>query len=281
MFNELEEINARPKPFEFYTAGELWADEYTSNQMLSFHLNEDIDVSSRNKVFIDRSVEWISSRFRVAPRTRIADFGCGPGLYAIRLAKKKADVLGIDFSPRSIQFARKAAADNGLAIRYVQGNYLEFETKERFHLILMIMCDFCALSPAQRKLMLTRFRAFLKPGGSILFDVYSLAAFAQRMESVTYEANLLNGFWAPDKYYGFRNTFKYEAEKVILEKYTIVEPERKRTVYNWLQYFSPEDLAGELDECGLVIEELYSDVSGSPFDPGSNEFAVVAGPKPA
>ena len=57
MFEELEKINTRPKPFEFDTVSELWTDEHTSNQMLSFHLNEEIDVSSRNAAFIDRSVE--------------------------------------------------------------------------------------------------------------------------------------------------------------------------------------------------------------------------------
>jgi len=29
MFEELKEINARPKPFEFYTADELWTNEHT------------------------------------------------------------------------------------------------------------------------------------------------------------------------------------------------------------------------------------------------------------
>ncbi len=31
MFNELEKTNTRPKPFEFYTASDLWTDEHTSN----------------------------------------------------------------------------------------------------------------------------------------------------------------------------------------------------------------------------------------------------------
>ena len=48
MFQNLEMINSRPKPFEFYTANELWTNEHTSKQMLNFHLNEKIDVSSRN-----------------------------------------------------------------------------------------------------------------------------------------------------------------------------------------------------------------------------------------
>ena len=151
------------------------------------------------------------------------DFGCGPGLYTTRLAQKLADVTGIDFSKRSIRYAREIATGEGLSIRYVNGNYLEFETGDRFDLILMIMCDFCALSPAQRRRMLKKFHMMLQPGGSVLLDVYSLSAFDKREEAAVYEFNLLNGFWSPKKYYGFLNTFKYMEEKVVLDQYTIME----------------------------------------------------------
>ena len=276
MFEEIEKINERPKPFQFYTASDLWADEHTSKQMLSFHLNEAIDVSSRNAEFINRSVEWIASVFNIGRDTRIADFGCGPGLYATRLAKRGAYVTGVDFSGRSIGYAKEIAAREQLNISYVKQNYLEFETEDRFDLVLMIMCDFCALSPTQRKGILSKFYGILKPGGSVLLDVYSLSAFEQREEIATYEVNQLNGFWSPNKYYGFVNTFKYDEEKVVLDKYTIVETERTRTVYNWLQYFAPENLEKEFIEAGFSIEDLYSDVAGTPYDRKSNEFAVIA-----
>jgi SAM-dependent methyltransferase len=276
MFEKLEQINTRPKPFEFYTASDLWTDEYLSKQMLSFHLNEEVDLSSRNAEFINRSVEWISSRFNVGAGTKIADFGCGPGLYTSRLAQTQADVTGIDFSKRSIQYAQEVASRNGLVINYVNHDYLEFQTDDRFHLVMMIMCDFCALSPSQRKKMLTKFHSFLKPGGSVLLDVYSLKAFEQREETAMYEDNLLNGFWSLDKYYGFLNTFKYEEEKVVLDKYTLIEAARTRTIYNWLQYFSVKALESEFVECGFSVEKLYSDVAGSPFDSENTEIAIVA-----
>lgn len=63
---------------------------------------------------------------------------------------------------------------------------------------------------------------------------------------------------------------------MVLDKYTLIEAHRTWTVYNWLQYFSHEGLKGEFAECGLTIEMLYCDVAGTPFDPKTNEFAVVA-----
>ncbi len=276
MFKELEEINSRPAPFQFYTAKELWTDEHTSKKMLECHLNESLDLSSRNKDFIDRSLKWIVSYFGIDANTIVADFGCGPGLYTTRLAEKNANVTGIDFSERSIRYAKETAAQKGLNIDYVCQNYLEFETEKRFDLITMIMCDFCALSPMQRKKMLTRFYRLLNVGGSVLLDVYSLNAFDQREEVSTYKYMQLNGFWSSENYYGFLNTFKYDEEKVILDKYTIIEEARTQTVYNWLQYFSPGSLRKEFEESGFNIEEYYSDVAGTVFSPESEEFAIAA-----
>jgi hypothetical protein len=124
---------------------------------------------------------------------------------------------------------------------------------------------------------LLKFSRLLNEGGSVVLDVYSLNAFDQREEIATYEYMQLDGFWSPDPYYGFLNTFKYQAEKVVLDKYTIIQAAGMRTVYNWLQYFSPESLEREFAANGLAVREYYADVAGSACSPSTAEFAVVAG----
>ena len=271
----IEQINQRPEVFGHYTARDLWDDGYISEKMLAFHLNAEIDVSSRNRSFIERSVKWIVSHFNLQKGSMVADFGCGPGLYTERLAQHGCDVTGIDFSHRSIEYAKNSADKNGLSINYVNQNYLSFETEERFDLILMIMCDFCALSPEQRRTILSKFSRLLKPQGKVLFDVYSLVGYNERQEESRHEVNLLDGFWSPDRYDGFLNVFKYDKEKVILDKYTILQNNKTRVIYNWLQYFSPESLREEVKETGFVIKNIFADVAGSPFKADGKEFAVV------
>ncbi len=63
MFDELEHINRRPDVFETCTAASLWTDEYRSRKMLAYHLKEDVDLSSRNIGFIDRSSSWMVDNF--------------------------------------------------------------------------------------------------------------------------------------------------------------------------------------------------------------------------
>ena len=243
MFEKLEQINARPKPFEFYTAKELWTNGHTSKQMLDYHLNESVDLSSRKTESIDRSVDWMVSRFGLGEGSAVADFGCGPGLYTSRLAERGAAVTGIDFSERSIAYAREAAAEKGLEVEYVCQDYLTFESDKRFDLITLIFCDLCPLSPDQRKNLLSRFFKLLKDDGSVLLDVASLNAFDKREEAATHELSRLIGFWSPDPYYGFVNTFKYEEE---------------------------------LEDAGFVVEAFHGDVAGAEFRPEADEFAIVA-----
>ncbi len=276
MFKELEKINSRPAPFQFYTADSLWTDNHTSKKMLESHLNEDFEVSIQNREFINNSVDWIINHFGLNQNKRIADFGCGMGAYATRLAEKGAIVTGIDFSERFIQHAKDTAKQKGLAINYVQQNYLEFETEERFDLITLLLCDFCTLNPSQRKTMLEKFYKFLKPGGSALIDVYSLNAFNQREETETYEHSRLDGFWSPENYYCLQNIFKYDEEKVVLDKYTIIDEKRTRIIYNWLQYYSEDSLRKELEESGFEVEGFYSDLTGTTISPKSLEIVIVA-----
>lgn len=276
MYEHLQRALARPLPFQFYTAERLWNDPHISAQMLTLHLDEEADPASRRRSFLDRSVAWLSRYFQVGHGMKIADFGCGPGLYTTALAELGADVTGIDFSQRSIAHARREAGKKGLNIDYRQQNYLDFADDRCFDLITLIYCDYCALSPRQRKTLLGIMHRHLTDGGRLLFDVFSLAAYRQRQEDCRCERRLMDGFWSADDYYGLMKTFRYEDEHLVLDKYSIVEAGRTFVVYNWLQYFSPAVLRAELRESGFDVCEIFADVSGRKYCEEAPEIAVVA-----
>lgn len=88
---------------------------------------------------------------------------------------------------------------------------------------------------------------------------------------------MLEGFFSPHDYQGYLNTFIYQNEKVVLDKYTIIGISGEQIFYNWFQYFNPESIAAEFGSCGLRIEAYYADVCGSAYNDLSDEFAIVAG----
>lgn len=276
IYKTLQKINGKPTPFQFYTTPDLWNDKYISKKMLEFHLKDDIDLASRNKVFINKSVRWLISKFNINHSTHICDFGCGPGLYTTEFAKTGAYVTGIDLSKASIDYAKDIASSMSLNINYILQNYLTFISNEKFDLITMIFCDFCVLSPKQCETLLKKFYGFLKPNGYLVFDVFSFDFFKSSEEMHLYEYVERNGFWSPNPYYVFQNNFKYEKEQLLLQKYTIFEESALKESYNWLQCYSIETVKQLLQNNGLTVTEYYSHVTGDEYDRGSKEIAIVA-----
>ncbi|MBN1639293.1 MAG: class I SAM-dependent methyltransferase, partial [Ignavibacteriales bacterium] len=116
-------LTTKPEIWSKYTAYDLWADEYISQKMLAYHLDATSELASRPHDFINRSVQWITSRFKLPSGQKVIDFGCGPGMYTNGFHDAGAHVTGIDFSPRSIEYARRSAQQENRSIKYVQGNY--------------------------------------------------------------------------------------------------------------------------------------------------------------
>jgi 2-polyprenyl-3-methyl-5-hydroxy-6-metoxy-1,4-benzoquinol methylase len=98
--------SGRPQLFEKGTSN-FWDDPHISNHMLESHLNPDWDAATRTHEFIDRSVSWISKIVPSSQYELLLDLGCGPGLYAERFKGAGYSVTGVDFSKRSIEYAKK------------------------------------------------------------------------------------------------------------------------------------------------------------------------------
>ena len=138
---------SRPEPFSEYTTPEFWNDEHISAQMLRFHLDPIAEPASRAHTFIDRSVGWLVPALGLERGSRLLDLGCGPGLYANRIAEYGVEVLGIDVSRRSLDFARSQGRARSLPTLFRQGNYLESELGFGYDAAILIYEDYCALSP--------------------------------------------------------------------------------------------------------------------------------------
>ncbi|MBT8351412.1 MAG: class I SAM-dependent methyltransferase, partial [Deltaproteobacteria bacterium] len=66
-------------------------------------------------------------------------------------------------------------------------------------------------------------------------------------------------------------------EKVLLDKYTIIEANQpRRIVYNWLQHYSFDALQREFNQNNLTIRGKFANVAGEDFSPKLDEFAIIA-----
>ncbi|WP_445775766.1 23S rRNA (uracil(1939)-C(5))-methyltransferase RlmD [Shewanella sp.] len=64
-----------------------------------------------NQAMVDQAIDWLSPQ----PGERILDLFCGVGNFSLPLAKKAADVIGVEGVPDMVEQARQNACDNQLS----------------------------------------------------------------------------------------------------------------------------------------------------------------------
>lgn len=264
----------RKPPIYTKTKVEFWNDEYISKQMLKAHLNPEFEGASRKLDFIEKSVTWIKNLVPPSNYSLLLDLGCGPGIYGERFAEMGYHVTGIDFSKRSIDYARQSALNKRLNISYLYENYLEMDLKKNFDFCTMIYCDYGALSTTDRQVIMSKIYHHLKPGGKFLFDVFSMAKFNNSHEQQTWNICTNGGFWRAGEYMELNGFYKY-TDNVTLELISIISHDEITPYYLWNTYFTKETLIQEAESIGFKLCGIFSDVAGSVYQSESNTIAIL------
>lgn len=281
LIDMLKGLTSKPAPYE---PGEplFWDDPHISAEMLKAHLDPETDAASRQPETIDRICDWIIEHFGLKPGDRVLDLGCGPGLYAMRLAKRGLKVTGIDYSRRSIEYARRAAADQGLDIEYRYQDYLAQDyhlgdASERFNLAIMVYCDFPVLSDEKQGILLGRVARALKPGAKFAFDVFTPEDPSYKETSSWSVSGPNGGFWSAEPYLSLYRKFHYPETDTWLDQYLIVREDLSVKVYrNWDCVYTPESIRKALDAHGFALDEVWGGLDGSEYGPDATTLGVVA-----
>ena len=264
----------RPEPFSAYTTPDFWNEPHVSAQLLAAHLDPESAPASRPHAFIEGSVDWLLGALELSAADRVLDLGCGPGLYANRLARRGIEVVGVDVSRRSLKYASDEATEHGLSAAFREGNYLETELGTDYDAVLLIYEDFCALSHAQRSVLLGRVLDALRPGGRFAFDVTAAPRFSHYSDGIRLVPT--DGFWAAGPYVGTCAAWTYPELRLVLERYVIQTPARNQEFWNWTQCLTVFEVEAELAAAGFTESRRYGDVAGALFDPDSSTFAMIA-----
>ncbi len=267
-------LRVKPEPF---TPGEklFWDDEHISSQMLAAHLNPSHDGASRRPETIDRVVSWLIDTLNLSTGSAVLDLGCGPGLYASRLAQRGMRVTGVDYSRRSIEYAKRFAQENHLDIQYRYENYLELKDTGLYDAALLIYGDFCPLSPVQRSMLLQNVRKALKPGGFFVLDVTTREC-RKKHGSVNGWSVQKGGFWKPGLHLLLEDGFDYPEQFIFLDQAITIEPDGTVSVYRmWFQDYSPASITDELESSGLNVLGIWGDLTGQPYVDGSEWIGLI------
>jgi 2-polyprenyl-6-hydroxyphenyl methylase / 3-demethylubiquinone-9 3-methyltransferase len=113
-------------------------------------------------------LEWINARAPLAGR-KVIDIGCGGGILAESMARKGADVTGIDLSEKALKVADLHSLESGVAVRYklIAAEQMAAEEAGQYDVVTcMEMLEHVPDPAAIVKAAAT----LVKPGGKIFFS---------------------------------------------------------------------------------------------------------------
>jgi 2-polyprenyl-3-methyl-5-hydroxy-6-metoxy-1,4-benzoquinol methylase len=168
--DDIIRLDRAPEPFQPGDAP-FWDDPHISEGLLRAHLDDAMEAASRPAAEIDGAIAWLGGLGLLRPGARVLDLGCGPGLYAERMARAGCAVTGMDISPRSIAFARDRAERENLPITYRMQDFLQMEDVEAFDVALQVYGELSTFDDATRDDLLRRIHRAMAPGGAFVFDV--------------------------------------------------------------------------------------------------------------
>ncbi|MBK6344664.1 MAG: methyltransferase domain-containing protein [Bacteroidales bacterium] len=275
-YNNLQQWLQKPALFESPVVDYIWNDPWIASKMLEQQTDGANNLVSRNTSFTEKSASWMIKYLELQPGSEVCDLGCGAGHYTKAFAQKKYQVTGVDISTCAIGYASEQESAKQYGIRYQCCDYLKGIPGGPFNLITLLYYDYCAFSPEQRKQLLQNIRDKLAYKGTLIMDVLSDARFRSLTESSSLKFSETDGLWSPLPHFNLKMLFTYPQEMVFLDKNVIVTDAGNKEYLSWYCCFSPETIAGELQNAGLRVRSVFSDIAGTPYSPDSHEIAVVA-----
>src|SRR3990170_1883280 len=159
--------------------------------------------------------ELVFSLFEIKLGDAVLDVGCGTGNYTIELAKRGADVIGIDNSEEMVGLARRKAEGGRLKVFFQVADALKLSFPDDSFDLIVSNGLLCFLKEPEKALM--EMYRVLKPGGRLAVGVLNK--------------------WSPWAF--FRR----------------IKGLFKDTIYNQAHFISPPELEGLLKRAGFDVKD--------------------------
>jgi len=212
---------------------------------------------SGQRAFSVRMVPYVERLLggRGVEATSLADVACGTGTFALAMAAKGWDVVGVDASGAMLAQARAKAENQGADVRWLQQDMRELRLGRE---VSVITCLYDSLN-----YMLTSgdlvaaFRAAYRnlwPDGWYLFDMNTAYAFATMWDGDTYVHD------GPDLTVLISGAYDEYRQRV---RATVTWFERRGSLWakgseeHVEQAYPLEHVAMHLQDAGFVVEECY------------------------
>ena len=200
---------------------------------------------------------FIAEALELAPGATVLDTVCGNGRHSVALASMGFDVTGADLSEVQIESAREAAADAGVAARFLVSDMRELSFESEFDAAFNVFTSFGYFEDQEEdRRALRAFRRALKPGGRFFIDYINFIGILPHFQQRSWQRM------------GERDLFLQEhrwdlLDGAIRDTWILREGGDERTYDSFVRMYTPYELRRELEAAGFRVTKALGGWDGS------------------
>ena len=260
--NALWRIYNRPeRPSPWTTGGNLpWDDPDFSRRMLREHLDESHGAASRQRAEREAQIGWLWQKLGLQPGHHLFDATCGPGLYAVELARRGCRVTGVDFGPAAIAYARGTAVAQNVADQcaFIQQDVrrMDFAGSD-FDAAMLLYGQLAVMTRAEAQTLLAHIAQALKPGGKLCVELLNQEKVDKTDSHWWFTDDA--GLWGDAPFLHLGERFWLADEKLSVERYQILHLETGRLdeIHLCDQTYAAEEMVGMMKGAGFTAVDVY------------------------
>jgi SAM-dependent methyltransferase len=200
----------------------------------------------------------------------VLDLCCGPGRFAVPLAKRGFRVTGVDRTAFLLGKAKERAAAEEVRIECVREDMRAFIRPESFDLALSMFTSFGYFDDKDEDLqVLQNVGRSLRKGGAFLLDVMGKEVLA-RIFQPTSAATLADGTELIQRHRIFDDWTRIRNDWILIRK------GRARTFRFHHTLYSGQELRDRLRQSGFGEVRLYGDLDGAEYGIDARRLIAVA-----
>jgi len=249
----------RPEPWA--SGGNLpWDDPEFSQRMLREHLDQSHGAASREAGERRIVLDWLWDRLALAPECSVLDVTCGPGLYAVELARRGASVTGVDFAPAAIAYAEELAAEQGVSdrCRFVLQDVRDMDSAAAsFDAALLLYGQLAVFTREEAQCLLEAIARALRPGGRLVVELLDQEQVDK--QDRTWWRTGDSGLWGDAPYMELGERFWHAGERISVERFYVVHLETGALdeIHLCDQTYAVAEMSAMMGEAGFVAVDVY------------------------
>lgn len=206
---------------------------------------------------------------------QILDLGCGTGSNALAFAARGHHVTAVDPAPEMLRIARhKAQQTRGEAVDWLQSSAQDFESSQRFDLIVLTGHTLQIFTPEELPLVLKVIQRQLAPQGRAVFETRSPHHDWAQNWNAAYELCTPQG-QIPVQ----RKVLHCDEQSIRFVTEYQLETERLSSDSS-LYFWTLDRLHTMIQAAGLVLTQAWGDWDGQTYGPHSKEIIVSVRRRP-